>query len=69
MRDLEGVDRGLLALWLPSHATLDTPDLDQAQELARIQETGMAITQLAIKVNCLTMCTSFCVVFIANVTF
>ena len=39
---------GLLELLLPSTATLDTQDLDQAQEHARILETGTAKTQHAI---------------------
>ena len=44
MQEMEG---GLLELWLPSHATLDTPRLEQAQTLARILETGKDINQRA----------------------
>ena len=40
MQEMEG---GLLELWLPSHAMLGTPGLEQVQTLARIQETGKDI--------------------------
>ena len=36
-------------LWLPSHVTLDTPDLDPAQEHVRPQETGISRIQHATK--------------------